>query len=103
VENQAVFNRLVQKDMNGICSYYREEGGEGLADRFFEATLRVVEKAAANPRYFHPLKDEPRLRRTPVEGFPYHFLYREIPSGSGTTECAANNSLFQLPKSARMR
>ena len=81
MENQAFFNRLVQKDMNGICRYYREEAGEKLADRFFEAALLVVEKATANPRHFHRLEDQPRLRRAPVEGFPYHFLYREIPAG----------------------
>ena len=81
MENRAFFNRLVQQDMNELCHYYREEAGETLADRFFDVALLVIEKATANPRHFHPLENQPLLRRAPVEGFPYHFLYREIPEG----------------------
>lgn len=63
MENRAFFNRLVQQDMNEICHYYREEAGETLADRFFDVALLVIEKATANPRHFHPLENQPLLRR----------------------------------------
>ncbi len=78
---EIIFHRLVQKDMNGIRQYYCKEGGEELADRFFDAFLRKVRNAAANPRLYHCNKYAPELRRTDVSGFPYHFLYRETSKG----------------------
>jgi plasmid stabilization system protein ParE len=79
--NQLIFHRLVQKDMNGIRDYYREEGGPDLADRFYDAFLSKVAKAVANPRRYPPNKYAPELRGAEVDGFPYHFLYRETATG----------------------
>lgn len=78
---EVIFHRLVQKDMNSIRLYYREEGGEELADRFYDAFLGKVGKAAASPRRYHQNKYAPELRSADVEGFPYHFLYRETTKG----------------------
>lgn len=67
--------------MNGILGYYQDEAGSKLAVRFFDTFIATTKKAAANPRFFHPLEQEPSLRRAKVKGFPYHFLYRETATG----------------------
>jgi plasmid stabilization system protein ParE len=72
---QAIFNPLVRKDLNQVLAYYEEEGGDLLADRFFDQFMTAVEKSVANPRRFHPVSE--LLRRADIEDFPYHFLYRE--------------------------
>jgi plasmid stabilization system protein ParE len=74
-----IFHRLVQRDMDGILQYYRGEAGESLASRFYEAFMAVVEQAAEEPERFHYLKQP--IRRASIPKFPYHFLYRRIPSG----------------------
>lgn len=79
MERQAIFHRLVQRDMDGILRYYREEASSSVADRFFENFLRMVEKSLDNPRGFPSATGE--LRRVNLPGFPYHFLYREMPYG----------------------
>lgn len=40
--SEVIFHRLVQRDMNDIRSYYIDEVGERLADRFYQAFLSVV-------------------------------------------------------------
>lgn len=79
MERQVIFHRLVQRDMDGIFRYYREEASLSVAERFFETFLLFVEKALANPKGFHPASEE--LRRANLPGFPYHFLYREMSHG----------------------
>jgi plasmid stabilization system protein ParE len=79
MEPSIVFHRLVQRDMDGIQRYYLEEAGESVADRFFQLFLSVVERAASNPKRYHPISTA--LRRATIPGFPYHFLYRETASG----------------------
>ena len=76
---QVIFHRLVQRDMDGILRYYREEASISVADRFFETFICFVERALANPKGFHPAPEE--LHRANLPGFPYHFLYREMPHG----------------------
>ena len=77
--SEVIFHRLVQRDMNDIRSYYVDEVGERLADRFYDAFLSVVDRAATNPRYFHDFL--PPYRRAAIPKFPYHFLYRETVKG----------------------
>lgn len=79
MERKLVFQRLVQRDMNEILRYYQNEVGEVVADRFYHTFLQVAERALGNPQYFHPVSD--LLRRAPIPGFPYHFLYRNISNG----------------------
>jgi plasmid stabilization system protein ParE len=79
MERRVVFHRLVQRDMDGILRYYREEASVSVADRFFETFLLFIGKAGENPMGFPPASDS--LRRANLPGFPYHFLYREIPGG----------------------
>ncbi len=79
MERRLVFQRLVQRDMNEILGYYLSEAGEIVADRFYQTFLQVVNRALENPEYFHPVS--PLLRRAPIPGFPYHFLYRSTSHG----------------------
>lgn len=74
-----LFHRLVQRDMNGILCYYREQASETLADQFFETFLETIGQAVANPQGFHFANSV--YRRANLPRFPYHFLYRETPRG----------------------
>lgn len=74
-----MFHRLVQRDMDGILRYYGEKASESVAERFFGCFLETVERALSHPRGFHFANAV--YRRAEVPGFPYHFLYREMPYG----------------------
>lgn len=66
------FHRRVQADLNEILGKY-ESISEQLADDFFAEFRIGIEKACANPKFFH--FDASGLRRCNLERFPYHFLY----------------------------
>lgn len=76
---EVIFHRLVQRDMNGIRRFYSSEASPEVADRFYEQFLELVDKALNAPTMFHPLHGT--IRRANMKAFPYHFLYREIPTG----------------------
>lgn len=73
------FHRLVQKDMDGVRTFYSQEAGKELADRFYFRFLEFVDRAAKNPKRYHFCHGA--YRRANIKGFPYHFLYRETASG----------------------
>lgn len=79
MSSRIIFHRLVQRDMDGVLAYYRQEAGESVANRFFDTFLDTVSKTVNNPKAFHPISAI--YRRANVPGFPYHFLYREISTG----------------------
>ncbi|TLD70664.1 type II toxin-antitoxin system RelE/ParE family toxin [Phragmitibacter flavus] len=79
MEARVIFHPLVQQDMDGVLSYYSEEASVSVADRFFQTFLRTVDRALFNPQGFHFANRV--YRRADVAGFPYHFLYREMPYG----------------------
>lgn len=79
MEREIIFHRLVQRDMDAILRYYREEATSSVADPFFETFLHFAEKAQETPHLFHPVSGI--LRRANLPGFPYHFLFRETPRG----------------------
>lgn len=76
---RVIFHRLVQRDMDGILRYYREDASDSVADRFFTTFLDTVDRAVSNPQGFHFSNSE--YRRANIPGFPFHFLYREMPYG----------------------
>ena len=76
---RVIFHRLVQRDMDGILRYYREEASDSVAERFFDTFLQTVDLAVSNPKGFHFAN--PVYRRADLTGFPYHFLYRELSQG----------------------
>lgn len=69
---EARFHRRVQLDLDEILRGYFEVSSQ-LGDDFFAEFQIGVEKARANPRYFH--FDSSGLRRCNLERFPYHFLF----------------------------
>ncbi len=75
-----IYHPSVRRDLTGILRYYGDEGGEVLADRFFDTFMVAVEVAEAHPERFHPVAGS-IFRRAQVPGFPYHFLFRKIPAG----------------------
>ncbi len=72
-----IYHRRVQKDLRAALAFYDAEGGNRLADRFFDEAEGAVQKAAANPERFHFVDDG--LRRVKLESFPFHFLYEVNP------------------------
>lgn len=76
-----IFHPLIRRDLSGILDYYAEEGGEALADRFFDAFLRCTNQADEYPTRNHLVAAGSIFRRAGIPGFPYHFLYREMPYG----------------------
>lgn len=79
MDSRIIFHRLVRRDMDGILTYYEQEAGSSVADRFFDAFLATIAKAQRDPHLFHLLSGN--YRRANVPGFPYHFLYRETGYG----------------------
>lgn len=77
--NRVIFHRLVQRDMDDILRYYREDASETVADRFFQTFLQTIDSALSNPKKFHFA--DTIYRRANMPGFPYHFLYREAQYG----------------------
>lgn len=75
MEPKVIFHRLVRRDIDGILTYYEQEAGSSVADRFFDGFLSTIAKALRDPHIFHPLSGN--YRRANIPGFPYHFLYRE--------------------------
>ncbi len=74
-----IFHRLVQKDLRIVLSYYQEESGVALADRFFSDLEKLVAQIASEPRRFHQVSSG--LRRANMRRFPFHLLFRESPGG----------------------
>lgn len=79
MESRVIFHRLVQRDMDEILKYYKDEASISVADRFFETFLLTVDHARSEPRGFHFANSI--YRRANIPDFPYHFLYREISTG----------------------
>lgn len=70
-----IYHRLINHDLRTALDYYESEGGEKLADRFFEDVEAAVERIVENPKLSHFV--EGNLRRSPLKVFPYQFPYRE--------------------------
>ncbi len=75
-----VFHRLIQRDLHSVLTYYTEEGGPKLSDRFYKEFERVTAEIARNPKRFHFVSGV--LRRANFRKFPYHLLYRETEEGA---------------------
>ena len=73
-----VYHPAVQRDVSRILRHYDAINGK-LGDEFFEELNAFIQRAAANPQYFHfQARDR---RRVNLRRFPYHFLFREISDG----------------------
>jgi plasmid stabilization system protein ParE len=76
---RVAYHPLAAAEVSEIYSYYQNNGGCQLAERFLAALLDRVAMALANPRGFPLLRDP--VRRANLVGFPYHFLYVPRPWG----------------------
>ena len=81
--SEVYFHRLIKKDLDQILEYYIREGGDALADRFFEDAEALVKQIANNPKRFHLCNK--RFRRANFRNFPFHFLYEETTKGIKVT------------------
>ncbi len=74
-----VFHKLVQRDLRIVLSYYEEEGGSALADRFFRELDVLVHEIESHPARFRKVAG--KLRRADLKRFPYHLLFTEGANG----------------------
>lgn len=72
---RVIFHQRIKSDLRSALSFYDEEGGSKLGDRFFAQVEFVVAEVTRNPKAFH-FADE-GLRRVGLASFPYHFLFEE--------------------------
>lgn len=76
------FHPAVQRDISEILRRY-DLVSCSLGNDFFAELLAYAEKAAENPKHFHPYSED--FRRANLKRFPYHFLHREFPAGIRVT------------------
>ncbi len=74
------FHRLIQRDLRNVLTYYEEEGGPALSERFYQEFEIVVRGIERNPRRFHLVSGV--LRRANFPSFPFHLLFRESEEGT---------------------
>ena len=73
-----VYLPAVQQEVSRILRHY-DGINDHLGDEFWEELNSFMVQAATNPQRFHfEARDR---RRVNLRRFPYHFLFREIPSG----------------------
>lgn len=73
-----VYHPDVQRDVSKILRHY-DSINPRLGDEFWAELNSFILKAAENPGRFH--FESPGRRRTNMDRFPLHFLFREIPGG----------------------
>jgi plasmid stabilization system protein ParE len=66
---------LAWQDVADAAAWY-EQQHPGLGAQFSLAFDAVVERVAARPLASPPLRSLPRVRRTSLDKFPYHVVYR---------------------------
>jgi plasmid stabilization system protein ParE len=71
------YHPAVRNDVNAILKFY-EGISASLADEFWDELLRFIELIGDNPDRSHPA--ERGLRRVNLHRFPYHILFRRLPS-----------------------
>ena len=73
------FHRLLTHDLRAVQTYYEEEVGVDLSQRFYREFEALALQIDRNPRRFHQVSDG--LRRANFRSFPYHLLFYEIAGG----------------------
>ncbi len=71
------YNRLVQQDVNEICTYY-DEKGDGLGDDFFAEFESTLEGIREMPGRWPPIKEGSPKRKARMKRFPYVIVYHQI-------------------------
>jgi plasmid stabilization system protein ParE len=71
-----VLHPKVYADIEKIMHYYEQVAIRELADQFYAELRRFMARAAATPAQF--AIRERGIRRTNLQRFPYHFLFRVV-------------------------
>ena len=69
-----------QAALKASVSFYREWGGDRLADRFKEHVEAGFRAILANPERFPPARDIPGVQKFRLKHFPFALLYIQTPS-----------------------
>jgi len=64
-----------QAELQTSVSFYRERGGERLAERFKEHVEAGFKAIMANPERFPPARDIPGVRKFRLKHFPFALLF----------------------------
>ena len=73
------FHPAVERDVRGILTYYRREGGERLADRFLGELQARFAEIAEHPKRFPFYLGNRILGRATLRKFPHLILFRILP------------------------
>lgn len=68
-----IFHKRISHDLRSGLSYYESEGGEELADRFYDSFEDALNRVSKNPKGHH--FSDGGHRRIQLKTFPYHILY----------------------------
>jgi toxin ParE1/3/4 len=66
----------VQRDVNEVLAYYAEEGGEQLAEKFFEDLTHRLKEIEEHPQRFAFYLGKQPVRRARLRKFPHVILFR---------------------------
>ena len=68
-----------EKELEEACTYYREQGGNQLANAFLAEFERVAVLLCVNTGFGTPAGG--KRRSYPLRRFPYSLIYRDTPVG----------------------
>lgn len=70
------YHPATQRDVNEILDYYRTEGGDALADRFYADLMARLDDVASRPERFAPYLGHAVFRRARLRRFPHVIVFR---------------------------
>ena len=68
-----------QAELQESVTFYRERGGNNLAERFKHHVEAAFEAIVANPGRFPPARDLPEVQKLRMKHFPFALLYVRRP------------------------
>ncbi|WP_367873600.1 hypothetical protein [Luteolibacter sp. Populi] len=72
---KVIYHRGIKRDLRSALTFYEQEGGGKLEDRFFAEAEETVASVLRNPQRYHYIARD--LRRAALSSFPYHFVFEE--------------------------
>ncbi|MBX7209379.1 MAG: type II toxin-antitoxin system RelE/ParE family toxin [Verrucomicrobiaceae bacterium] len=73
-----IFYPLASLDLAEAREYLDSRDSSGLADGFDAELRSIFSKATRNPKHFHPVPEDARIRRANFNRFSYNMLYAHI-------------------------
>jgi toxin ParE1/3/4 len=68
-----------EAELHAAVSFYREQGGDRLAERFKEHVEAALMTILANPERFPPVRDVSGVQKFRLKHFPFALLYIRRP------------------------